>query len=128
MILEALRKVVDGEDLTHQEAAEVMREIMDGEATAIQIGGLAAALRTKKETAEELAGFASVMRERSIKVTPRRRPLLDMGGTGGDYARTFNISTAATLVVAAAGIRSPSTATAASRARAAAPTFWRLLA
>lgn len=104
MILEALRKVVDGVDLTHQEAAAVMREIMDGEATAVQIGGLAAAMRTKKETAEELAGFASVMRERAIRVTPRRRPLLDMCGTGGDYAGTFNVSTAAMLVVAAAGI------------------------
>lgn len=104
MIQEALRKITDGEDLTYDEAVSVITEMVDGQATPVQIGGLLAALRTKRETVEEIAGFARVMRERAVRVYPRRRPLLDTCGTGGDTCDTFNISTAAAFVVAASGI------------------------
>lgn len=104
MIVDALSKLVEGQSLTEQEASEVMTAIMDGQTTHAQIGALLAALRTKRETVDELTGFARVMRERSIHVAPRRRPLIDVCGTGGDNANTFNISTTAMFVVAAAGI------------------------
>src|SRR5690242_13272687 len=100
MIQDALRKITDGEHLTQSEAETVMTDIMDGVATPIQIGGFLAALRTKREAVDELTGFARVMRERSIHVQARKRPLIDMCGTGGDACNTFNISTAATFIVA----------------------------
>jgi anthranilate phosphoribosyltransferase len=104
MFVDPLNKLVNGTGLTEQEAAEVMTGIMDGHATDAQAGALLAALRTKRETVDELVGFARVMREKSIKVTARRRPLIDTCGTGGDACNTFNISTAAAFVVAAAGV------------------------
>ena len=104
MIKEALKKVTRGDDLTQEEAAEVMSDLIDGRATHAQIGGILAALRTKGESAEEIAGFATVMRDRSVKVAPRKRPLIDTCGTGADVCDTFNISTTAAFVVAAAGI------------------------
>jgi len=104
LLQDALRKVVEGESLTQDEAVGVMTAIMEGQTTHAQIGALLAALRTKRETVDELTGFARVMRERSVRVFPRRRPLLDTCGTGGDTEDTFNISTTATFVVAAAGI------------------------
>ncbi len=104
MIQDALRKVTTRENLTQEEAAEVMTEIMEERATHIQIAGLFAALRTKGETADELAGFAQTMRAKSVTVSPRKRPLIDTCGTGGDTCDTFNVSTAAALVVAASGI------------------------
>src|SRR5437870_3981266 len=75
MIQEALRKVTSRENLTQEEAAAVMTEIMEEKATHVQIGGLLTALRTKGETADELTGFAEVMRSRSVKVEPAKRPL-----------------------------------------------------
>ncbi|MGC8667908.1 MAG: anthranilate phosphoribosyltransferase [Chthonomonadales bacterium] len=104
MIQDALRKITDGGDLTHEEAVTVMTEVVDGQATPVQIGGLLAGLRTKREAVEEIAGFARVMRERAVRVYPRKRPLLDTCGTGGDTCDTFNISTAAAFVIAASGI------------------------
>ena len=104
MLVDALRKLVDGEGLTQQEAAEVMTAIIDGVATHAQVGALLAALRTKRETVDELTGFARVMRARSVRVAPTRRPLIDTCGTGGDLCDTFNISTTAAFVVSAAGI------------------------
>ena len=80
-----------------------MGSIMDGEATPAQIGGFLVALRLKGETAEEIAGCAEAMREHVLAVKPERSDLVDTAGTGGDGARTFNISTAAALVAAAAG-------------------------
>jgi anthranilate phosphoribosyltransferase len=100
----ALRKITNGEHLSEEEASEVMTAVMDGLATHAQIGALLASLRTKKESVTELTGFARIMRERSIKVSPKRTPLLDTCGTGGDACDTFNISTAATFVIVAAGI------------------------
>jgi anthranilate phosphoribosyltransferase len=81
----------------------VMGEIMEGKATPAQIGGFLVALRLKGETAAEIAGCAEAMRAHVLAVKPKRADLVDTAGTGGDGAGTFNISTAAALVAAAAG-------------------------
>jgi anthranilate phosphoribosyltransferase len=99
----ALARVLDGASLERGEAREVMGEIMRGEATPAQMGAFLAALRAKGETADEIAGCAEAMREHVVAVRPRRDDLVDTAGTGGDGARTLNISTAAGLVAAAAG-------------------------
>ena len=103
MIQSALHRLLDGHDLSRVEAREVMNTIMSGEATPAQIGGFLVALRAKGETAEEIAGCAEAMREHVVRVHPKRDDLVDTAGTGGDGANTFNISTAAALVAAAAG-------------------------
>ena len=103
MIQRALAKLVDGASLERDEAREVMGEIMRGEATPAQMGAFLAALRAKGETADEIAGCAEAMREHVVAVSPSRHDLVDTAGTGGDGARTLNISTAAGLVAAAAG-------------------------
>lgn len=102
-IQEALKKVVDREDLTEQEAWAAMGEVMDGQATPAQIAALITALRMKGETVQEIAGFARAMRERAQRITPRADALIDVVGTGGDQLSTFNISTTSSFVVAAAG-------------------------
>jgi anthranilate phosphoribosyltransferase len=98
-----LSRLLDGHDLTRDEAREAMNTIMSGEATPAQIGGFLVALRLKGETADEIAGCAEAMRSHVLPVRPRRDDLVDTAGTGGDGGRTFNISTAAALVAAAAG-------------------------
>ena len=103
MIQQALARLLDGHDLSREEARGVMGSIMNGEATHAQIAGFLIALRTKGETADEIAGCAEAMREHALPVRPRRNDLVDTAGTGGDGARTINISTAAALVAAAAG-------------------------
>jgi anthranilate phosphoribosyltransferase len=103
MIESALSRLLDGHDLTRAEARQVMDEIMTGGATPAQIGGFLVALRLKGETADEIAGAAEAMRSHVIAVHPEREDLVDTAGTGGDGGRTFNISTAAALVAAAAG-------------------------
>jgi anthranilate phosphoribosyltransferase len=103
MIQAALQKVIDGHDLTREEAREVMGTVMEGEATPAQIGGFLVALRLKGETADEIAGCAEAMRAHVLEVSPSRDDLVDTAGTGGDGQRTINISTAAALVAAAAG-------------------------
>src|SRR5436309_13055346 len=80
-----------------------MNQIMRGEATPAQIGGFLVALRLKGGTVDEIAGFAEAIREHVLAVRPQREDLVDTAGTGGDGAGTFNISTAAALVAAAAG-------------------------
>jgi len=102
-IQEALARLLDGKDLTREEARDVMGSVMEGEATQAQIGGLLVALRVKGETADEIAGCAEAMRAHVLAVHPKRDDLVDTAGTGGDGANTFNISTAAALVAAAAG-------------------------
>ena len=108
-IREAIDAVVSGNSLDMDEAAAVMRQIMQGEATPAQLGSFLTALRLKGESTEEIAGMATVMREFSLKVRPDpdivRGPLVDSVGTGGDGSNTFNISTAAALVAAGAGVR-----------------------
>lgn len=103
MISVAIAAVADGRDLTRDEARDAMRVVMSGEATSAQIGGFLVGLRAKGETVDEIAGFAEALREQVIAVRPTRTPVVDVVGTGGDGARTINISTAAALVAAAAG-------------------------
>jgi len=103
MIQQALARLLDGHDLSREEARGVMSSIMNGETTHAQIAGFLIALRAKGETADEIAGCAEAMREHALPVRPRRNDLVDTAGTGGDGARTINISTAAALVAAAAG-------------------------
>ena len=104
MIREAIDKVVSGRSLDMQEATSVMGEIMEGEATPAQLGAFLTALRLKGETAQEIAGMATVMREKALRVEVPG-PLVDSVGTGGDGQNTFNISTAAAFVAAAAGLK-----------------------
>ena len=99
----SIQLLLDGHHLSRADAHAVMDSIMEGEATQAQIAGFLVALRTKGETADEIAGFADAMREHVVPVTPRRSPIIDVVGTGGDGANTFNISTAAAFVAAAAG-------------------------
>ncbi len=103
MIEAALAKVLDGQDLTRDEAREVMHEIMRGESTPVQMSAFLVALRAKGETVDEIAGSAEAMREHVLPVRPTREDVVDVVGTGGDGARTFNISTTAAIVAAAAG-------------------------
>jgi len=103
VIQEVVSRLLDGHDLTRDEARATMQEIMAGEATQAQIAGFLVALRAKGETADEIAGCAEAMREHVLHVSPRRTDLVDVVGTGGDGANTYNISTAAALVTAAAG-------------------------
>jgi anthranilate phosphoribosyltransferase len=100
---DALARLLDGHDLSRDEARVVMDEVMRGAATPAQIGGFLVALRLKGETADEIAGCAEAMRAHVLPVRPAREDLVDTAGTGGDGARTINISTAAALVAAAAG-------------------------
>jgi anthranilate phosphoribosyltransferase len=103
MIQDALSRLLDGEDLSRAESRDVMGSIMAGEATPAQIGGFLVALRLKGETPAEIAGAAEAMRAHAVMVRPKRDDLVDTAGTGGDGGKTFNISTAAALVAAAAG-------------------------
>jgi anthranilate phosphoribosyltransferase len=102
-VQQALAELLDGHDLSRDDARDVMNEIMGGEATPAQIGGFLVALRLKGETPDEIAGCAEAMREHVLAVRPARDDLVDTAGTGGDGAGTINISTAAALVAAAAG-------------------------
>ena len=99
----ALATVVDGGSLTLDEARAAMGSVMDGEATPALLAALLVALRMRGETVDELAGFATAMRERVVRVDAPEGAV-DTCGTGGDASGTFNISTAAALVVAAAGV------------------------
>jgi anthranilate phosphoribosyltransferase len=103
MIKEAISILVSGNDLDFMEASRAMEDIMSGEATPAQIAAFITALRLKGETADEIAGLASVMRS---KATPVKiaGPAIDIVGTGGDGSGSFNISTAAAFVAAGAGL------------------------
>ena len=103
-IKSALATVIQGENLSAAQAEEVMEEIMSGGASPAQIAGLLVALRMKGETVEEMTGFARSMRKNAVPVPSRHPLLLDVCGTGGDGHGTFNISTAAAIVIAAAGV------------------------
>jgi anthranilate phosphoribosyltransferase len=103
LVRAALAKVMAGGTLTRVDARAAMGSVMDGEATPAQLAGLLVALRSRGETVDELTGFAEAMRERVLPVTAPDGAV-DTCGTGGDGAATFNISTAAALVVAGAGV------------------------
>jgi anthranilate phosphoribosyltransferase len=103
-VKDALAKLVMGEHLTRDEARAAMRSLVEGQATPSQIAGFAIALRMKGETAEEIAGLAEVMRAAALRVEAGD-DVVDVVGTGGDGAGTFNISTLSALIVASAGGR-----------------------
>ena len=107
MIVEWLRKVEARSDLSAQEAEQVMDELLEGRLAQEQIVGLLISLRDKGEAVEELVGFARAMRRRANHQGAQAQiaPLVDTCGTGGDGGGTFNVSTAAALVVAGAGVR-----------------------
>ncbi len=107
MIKEAIVKIVDKQDLTYDEAYAVMNEIMDGQTSATQNAAFLAALSTKStkaETIDEISGCAAAMRAHALKV-PHDMRVMDIVGTGGDGAQSFNISTTSALVAAAGGIK-----------------------
>ncbi|MBQ8063530.1 MAG: anthranilate phosphoribosyltransferase [Clostridia bacterium] len=107
MIEEAIVKIIDKQDLSYDEAYAVMNEIMSGETTATQNAAFLAALSTKSakaETIAEIAGCAAAMREHATPVETDRK-VLEIVGTGGDRAHSFNISTTSALVAAAGGIK-----------------------
>lgn len=104
MIKEAIASLVSGRSLTADEAALVMEDIMQGEATPAQFGAFVTALRLKGETVDEIVGLARTMRSRATPLNVSE-PVVDTCGTGGDGSRTFNISTAAAFVAAGAGLK-----------------------
>jgi len=103
-VIYAISKLVKGENLTEKEAGQAMELILKGDATPVQIAGFIAALRTKGETAEEIAGMAKSARANALPLKVDRPGLLDTCGTGGDTLGTFNISTLAAIVAAACGV------------------------
>ena len=102
-IQSTLNKVINKNDLSAAEMQAVMQNMMSGKMTDAQVGGFLVALRMKGETIEEIAAAASVMREFATRVQVDGPHLVDIVGTGGDGAHTFNISTTSTFVIAAAG-------------------------
>ena len=103
---EALQRTIEHREIFHDEMIDLMRQIMRGEVSPVMAAAILTGLRVKKETVDEIAAAARVMRELSRKVdVPDRRHLVDIVGTGGDGSHTFNISTASMFVVAAAGGR-----------------------
>jgi len=104
MIKEAIALLIDGKSLTMEQAAEVMEEITTGAVTPAQFGAFVTALIIKGESADEIAGLASVMRAKSVRVETSV-PVIDIVGTGGDNSHSFNISTAAAFVAAGAGLK-----------------------
>lgn len=101
---DVLAKVIGGNSLSETEAEAAMGLVMDGSATPAQLAALLTALRLNGETVEELTGFARGMRARSLRVSTTRTPLVDTCGTGGDTLKTFNVSTTAAFIAAAAGL------------------------
>jgi len=105
-IAEAIQRTVEHREVFHDEMLHVMRQIMRGELTPAQIAGFIVGLRVKKETIGEIAAAAQVMRELATQVeVGERAHLVDTCGTGGDAAQTFNVSTCAAFVAAAAGAK-----------------------
>ncbi len=104
MLRERVAAVVAGENLTAEEAAEVMHHLVSGDASPSLAGALLTAMKIKGETADEITGFARAMREHAVRVEPRCERLVDTCGTGGGTVPTFNISTTAAFVVAGAGV------------------------
>lgn len=99
-----LEKVIEGHNLTFDEAYQVMYSIMSGNENNSRIASLLTALKIKGETSEEVAGFVKAMREKVIKIKCENERVIDVCGTGGDGSGTFNISTAVSFVVAGAGV------------------------
>ena len=104
MMQDAIERVVAGESLSGDQAAQAMEQIMSGDATPAQFGAFVTALRIKGETVDEISGMAQVMRDKSLHVNVDGL-LVDTCGTGGDGSSSFNISTTAAFVVAGAGVK-----------------------
>ncbi|MDE5582578.1 MAG: anthranilate phosphoribosyltransferase, partial [Ruminococcus sp.] len=107
MIKEAIVKIVDKQDLTYDEAYQVISEIMSGQTTQIQNSAFLSALSTKStkaETIEEITGCAAAMRDAAVKFDNNGMRLLEIVGTGGDNAQSFNISTTSAIVIASSGV------------------------
>jgi anthranilate phosphoribosyltransferase len=104
MIKDAITKLADHSSLTEQEAESVMREMMDGAATPVQIAAYLMGLRLKGETVDEIVGSVRAMRAKALRIVVADPLVVDTCGTGGDGAHTFNISTTAAFVVAGAGL------------------------
>jgi anthranilate phosphoribosyltransferase len=104
MLTTLIEKLVRHEDLTMDEATAVMREVMEGRVPSAALAALLSALRMKGERPSELVGFARAMREHAVKISRPDGDVCDTCGTGGDRAGTFNISSAAAIVVAACGV------------------------
>ena len=102
-IQQAIQRVVEGHALSRAEMQDVMRQIMTGECTDAQIGGLLIGLRMKGETVDEITAAAEVMASLASHVQVSAPNLIDIVGTGGDGTSTFNVSTAASFVAAGAG-------------------------
>ena len=105
LVRAAVAAIVDGKSLSMDDARLAMGAVMDGDATPSQLAALLMGLRMRGETVDELAGFASAMRERVLRVEAPAGTI-DIVGTGGDGSGTFNISTTAALIVASMGVRS----------------------
>lgn len=103
-IHQALSRLAEGEALSQEDTRDVTTTVLAGEATPAQTAAFLMALRVRGETEAELLGLVEGMRSVALSITPQREPLVDLCGTGGDGSGTFNISTAAALVVAAAGV------------------------
>lgn len=104
MIQDAIKKVVEGNDLEEVEMVDTMTEIMDGKTTDAQIACFLTALRLKGETVEEITGAVRVMREKATKINTKHRLVVDTCSTGGTGLHSFNISTTSAFVVAGAGV------------------------
>ncbi|MBI5207670.1 MAG: anthranilate phosphoribosyltransferase [Candidatus Firestonebacteria bacterium] len=104
MIKDIIKKIVDKENLTIEEAYSTMLSIMNGETTSAQIACFITALRMKGETVEEITGCARAMREKAVRINVKKDIVVDTCGTGGDGGKTFNVSTACAIVAAGAGL------------------------
>ena len=127
MIENAIIKIVNKEDLTHEEAYAVMNEIMEGKTSPTQNAAFLAALSTKSaraETTDEIAGCAAAMRDHAIKVDTGM-DIFEIVGTGGDHAGSFNISTTAALVAAAGGVKVAKHGNRAASSKCGTVTVWR---
>ena len=101
---EILAKLVEGKDLTKEEAMKAQELILTGQATEAQIACFLTALRMKGETLDEITGLAAVLRNKANTISPKVADYVDFVGTGGDCTYSFNISTTSAFVVAAAGL------------------------
>ena len=105
MIKEATAKLIDKENLTYDDAVQVMDEIMSGETSQVQTAAYLAALSAKGETIDEITGSAYEMRKHALQVQHGLSDVFEIVGTGGDGARSFNISTTSSIIIAAAGVK-----------------------
>lgn len=105
MLNEVIKKATAFEDLTEEEAYAAVNKIMDGSVEPAQMAAFLVALKMKGETADEITGAARAMREHALKVKLKSQYAIDTCGTGGDGAKTFNISTAAAIIAAAGGVK-----------------------